>query len=117
MPQLEPDRLARVTAVGAEPGGQLLHERQSLPRTGVRRAVLRDESAARPPVPDPYPHPAVQAGHAHLDLGARVQHRVGDQLADQELGRPHQVRGVAVQRGTHEPTGRGHTHRPVRKTP
>ncbi|CAM5600516.1 hypothetical protein STENM223S_07433 [Streptomyces tendae] len=117
VPQLEPHGLARLAAVRPVPRGQLLHQRQPQSRTGVRRAALRHEATARPPVPDPYAHPAVEACHAHLDLGARVQHRVGDQLAHQQPGRVHQVRGRTVQRGAHEPTGRRHAHRPVGETP
>ncbi|BDD69900.1 hypothetical protein JCM4020_05200 [Streptomyces coelicolor] len=117
VPQLEPHRLAPVAAVRPEPRGQLLHQYETLPRTGVRRAALRYEAAARPPVPDPYAHPALQTRNAHLDLGARVQHRVGDQLADQELGRVHQVTGGTVQRGAHEPAGRRRACRPVGETP
>lgn len=117
VPQLEPHRLARVAAVRPVPGGQPLHHRQPLSGTGVRGAAPRHQRAARPPVADPYPQPAVQAYQAHLDLGARVQHRVGDQLAHQQLGRAHQVRGGTVQCGAHEPAGRRRTRRPVGKTP
>lgn len=110
-PQLEPDRLALFVGVGPMAGRQLFDQGQPLPRTGVGRACVRYQAAARPVITHPHGDPAVEGPGRDLHLGARVHHRVGHQLADQKLSGVHDVRCEALQRVPHEPPGGRHALR------
>ena len=105
--QAEPDRLAAALVLRAPGLGEPVDEQEAAAAlVELRPAARAHDQRAGVGVADPDDHAGVVVLDADLDRARRVHDRVGDQLADQQLGDLADLGELrAVQRGRDEAAG------------